>query len=182
MTWHQLEPGHQQVHGIGLVSMEYYPCGRANSFFPGPSPNFLGFSGHLGNWNGSRNWITFIMISDLDNYILHYGKFEISSDWKCWEWPITHLPLDKMAAISQTTVSIAFSWIKILEFLFNFHWKLFLRVWLTINQHWFRLWLGTEQVTSHYLNQCWPCSPMHICSTRGRWVGKHDFTGIFNSN
>ena len=26
-------------------------------------------------------------------------------------------------------------------------------------------WLGTEQATSHYLNQCWPCSPTHICFT-----------------
>ena len=23
---------------------------------------------------------------------------------------------------------------------------------------------------SHYLNQCWPSSPIHICSTRGKWV------------
>ena len=23
---------------------------------------------------------------------------------------------------------------------------------------------------SHYLNQCWLSSPMHICGTRGRWV------------
>ena len=29
------------------------------------------------------------------------------------------------------------------------------------------------QVPSHYLNQCWPSSPMHICSTRGRWVKQH---------
>ena len=42
---------------------------------------------------------------------------------------------------------------KTLEYQFNFHWNLFLGVQLTISQHWFRQWLGTEQVTSHYLNQ-----------------------------
>ena len=36
-----------------------------------------------------------------------------------------------MAAFSQTTLSIAFSWMKMLEFRLNFHWNLFLRVWLT---------------------------------------------------
>ena len=24
--------------------------------------------------------------------------------------------------------------------------------------------------TNHYLSQCWPSSPTHICGTRGRWV------------
>ena len=41
---------------------------------------------------------------------------------------------------------------------------------LTTSQHWFRLWLGAEQATSHDLNQCWTSSLTHICGTRGRWV------------
>ena len=41
------------------------------------------------------------------------------------------------------------------EFRLKFHWSLFLRVQLTIFQHWFRKWLGAAQVTSHYLNQWW---------------------------
>ena len=40
-------------------------------------------------------------------------------------------------------------------FWLKFHWSLFIRVQLTITQHWFRLWLGAVQATSHYLNQCW---------------------------
>ena len=60
-----------------------------------------------------------------------------------------------MAAIFQTTLSNAFSWMKILEFRLQFHWSLFLRFQLTIIQHWFRLWLGAVQATSHYLNQWW---------------------------
>ena len=61
-----------------------------------------------------------------------------------------------MATISQTTLLIAFSWMKMWEVWLDFQWSLFLRVLLTIFQHWFRWWLGAEQATSHYLNQSWP--------------------------
>ena len=43
---------------------------------------------------------------------------------------------------------------------------------LRISQHWSRQWLGAEQATSEYLNQCWPSSLSHICGTRGRWVNE----------
>ena len=68
---------------------------------------------------------------------------------------LTHWGQDKMAAISQMTLSNAFSWMKMLEFRLRFHWSLFLRVQLTTIQHWFRQWLGAGQATSHYLNQWW---------------------------
>ena len=67
----------------------------------------------------------------------------------------THWGRDNMDAISQTTFSSAFLWMKMLKFLLRFLWNLFLRVQLTIFQHWFRLWLGAVQATSHYLNQWW---------------------------
>ena len=51
---------------------------------------------------------------------------------------LTHLPLDKMAAILQKTFSDAFSWRKSFLFWLKFHWTLFLWVHLTITQHWFR--------------------------------------------
>ena len=51
---------------------------------------------------------------------------------------LTHWSRDKMAAISQTTLPHSFSWMKMLEFRFKFHWSLFLRVRLTTFQHWFR--------------------------------------------
>ena len=41
---------------------------------------------------------------------------------------LTHWGRDKMDAISQTTLSNAFSWMKMLEFRLTFHWSLFLRV------------------------------------------------------
>ena len=64
----------------------------------------------------------------------------------CWDelfslfthWWFPHWGQDNMAAISQTTLSNAFSWMKMLECRFKFHWTLFLRVQLT-----------------HYLNQWW---------------------------
>ena len=51
---------------------------------------------------------------------------------------LTHLPLDKMAAISQTIYSDAFSRMKSFIFWLKFHWSLFLRVQMTITKHWFR--------------------------------------------
>ena len=51
---------------------------------------------------------------------------------------LTHWGRDKMDAISHTTFWSAFSWMKIFEFRLKFHWSLFLRVQLTIFQHWFR--------------------------------------------
>ena len=50
---------------------------------------------------------------------------------------VTHWGREKMAAISQTTLPNAFSWMKILEFWLNFHWSLFLWFQFTIFQHWF---------------------------------------------
>ena len=80
-------------------------------------------------------------------------------------------PLDKMAGIFQTTFSNAFSCKKSFVFWFEFQWSLFLRIQLITFQHWFRKWLGTDQATSHYLNQCWPSSLTHICGTSGGWGG-----------
>ena len=78
---------------------------------------------------------------------------------------LTYWGWDKMADVFQMTFSNAFSWIKMYEFLLRFHWSLFLRVQLTIFQHWLRLWLGAEQATSHNLNQLWSSLLTHICIT-----------------
>ena len=49
---------------------------------------------------------------------------------------LTHWGLDEIDNISQTTSSSAFSWMKMFEFRLKFQWSLFLRVQLTIFQHW----------------------------------------------
>ena len=51
---------------------------------------------------------------------------------------LTHWGRDKMAAIWQTMLSNAFSWMKMVEFRLKFYGSLFLRVQLTISQHWVR--------------------------------------------
>ena len=55
-----------------------------------------------------------------------------------WRVHLRYWGRDKMAAISQTTLSDEFSCMKIHELRLIFHWALFLRVQLTIFQHWFR--------------------------------------------
>ena len=82
---------------------------------------------------------------------------------------LTHLHLNKMATIVAEYIfkCNAFHWIKMIKFRFKFHWNFLTGVQWTINQHWFRLWLGAEETTSHYLNQWWPISLTHICGTGG---------------
>ena len=50
----------------------------------------------------------------------------------------THWGQDKMVAIFQTLFSNAFPWMEMFEFWLEFHWSLFLKFQLTINQHWIR--------------------------------------------
>ena len=76
---------------------------------------------------------------------------------------LTHLLLDKIATISKTTFVNSFPKMKICVFWFQFHWRLFLWVQLTIRQHWFRWWLGAEHAR-HYRNQCWPSSLTHYAA------------------
>ena len=91
-----------------------------------------------------------------------------------------------MAAILQTTVWNAFSWMKINKFLFKFHWISFLRVQLTIFQHSFRWWLGTDQATSHYLNK-WGLHYRRIYASLGlmtqKWwsTGRAEYPNLNNS-
>ena len=81
-------------------------------------------------------------------YII-YILYKVLWYWKlspnyCQQMPhslpkrLTHWDRDNMAAIFQTIFSNAFSWMKIYAFRLKFHWSLFLRVKLTIFQHWFR--------------------------------------------
>ena len=115
----------------------------------------------------------------------------VSCVWVNYLFPTlkTQRGQDKMAAISQTTLSNAFSWMKMLELGLKFHWSLFRMVKLTIFQHLFRWWLGADQVTSRYLNQWLLRLVTHICVTPSQWVkGKMApiyymaFSHAFNSN
>ena len=77
-------------------------------------------------------WFRFLFITD------HSWTLQPLTCWFLFVFFLTHWGRDKMAAVSQTTLSNAFSWMKMLECRLRFHWSLFLRVQLTIIQHWFR--------------------------------------------
>ena len=55
-----------------------------------------------------------------------------------WWFETPSWSLWRQCNVSQTTVSNAFPWMKMLEFLFKFNWNLILWVQLAISQHWFR--------------------------------------------
>ena len=74
----------------------------------------------------------------------------------CIKPSITHWGRDKMAAVWQTTLSNAFSWMQMLEFRLRFHWSLFLRAQLAIFQP-----LSKPMMVSLLT---------HICVTRPQWV------------
>ena len=78
----------------------------------------------------NEHWEWKWAVRELQYYILWQKDHE--AGW------LTHWGRDKMAAIFQTTFSNAFCWMKMFEFQLRFHWNLFLRVQLTIFQHWFR--------------------------------------------
>ena len=83
-----------------------------------------------------KRWVNEAMCTNLDRLsYLWYGSMfhEICTYCRA----LTHWGRDKMAVISQT-ISNAFSWMKMYELRLHFHWNWFLRVQLTIFQHWFR--------------------------------------------
>ena len=80
----------------------------------------------------NQYWPRFLMpymISWAAIILVYWGRVILLS--------LSHLPVDKMAAISKTIFSDAFSWMKSLIFWLKFHWSVFLRVQLIITQNWF---------------------------------------------
>ena len=88
--------------------------------------------GHIYGWQCKKKPIPALLMS--------CGVYE---NWSCenkatLHQVLTHWGRDKMAAISQTTFSNAFSWMKMFKYRLKFHWILFWRDQLTIFQHRFR--------------------------------------------
>ena len=114
------------------------------------SQHFKPYLSHLPIWNSIKEFTDLSRVLDGDgngmrvtetvpvqsihqlicDKLVHLGT-------EAGQW-ITHWGQDKMAAIFHTTFSDAFTWMKMYEFWLRFHWSLFLRVQLTIFQHWFR--------------------------------------------
>ena len=89
------------------------------------------------------------------------------------KWHLIHWGWGKMDAISQTTSTNAFSWMKIYEFRVRFHWILFLMFKLAIFQP---VIPALVQIMAWYRSGDKPLSapmiislPMHICVTWPQW-------------
>ena len=67
-----------------------------------------------------------------------FGSEDVKKGIKEISLILTHLSLDKMAAILQTMFSDAFLWMKSFVFWLEYYCSLFLRVQLTVTKHWFR--------------------------------------------
>ena len=84
-----------------------------------------------------------------------------------WPCHLTHLTLDKMAA---NVSDYMFKWIFLNEngrIPFQISLKLVLMSPIDKKLALVHIMAWPDQATSHYLNQCWPSSPTHICGTRG---------------
>ena len=81
----------------------------------------------------------FLLIRQINTDISHTAsKFYEALAWgACKPKCLTHWGRNKNTAILRTFSNV-FSWMKMYEFWLKFHWILFLRVQLTIFQHWFR--------------------------------------------
>ena len=115
-----------------------------------------------------QHWLIYWLGVDVGPNLRHHrgslGHNEFMYTYSTWTWSS---PTDVLAPLGakpsvgsvntlrlrqhfqvQTTFSSAFSWMKTNEFQTKFHCSLFIRVHLTIFQHWF-----ADLATSHYLNQ-----------------------------
>ena len=110
--------------------------------------------------------------------------WQMTDEWLEWYarfTPLTHWGQDKKAAILQTIFSNAFSWTNTCELRWICHWCLFLKVPWTTSQHKFKLWLGTEQATGHYLNQWWLVSGRIHAHTASMTSVANKLPAIFTS-
>ena len=105
------------------------------------------------NWSCTEMVLWLHLASNLTWHLLicFYWWIELGWTYLLLKFQLTHLPHDKMAAISQMMFSDAFSWMKSFVFCLKFHWSLFLRVQVTIPQH----WLGDGLVPNRWQAIIW---------------------------
>ena len=151
-VWLQYQPICHAIHSCGLNHSCHYLIDLYNE----ACPNQWAWSEVLPHWSNEliiwcwyhTYWeypqirkITgesFISVLTQSSIMWSLSSSSHSHHNYCHNFLLTHWGRDKMAAISQTTHSNAFSWTKMLEFRLKFHWSLFPRDQLTIFQHWFR--------------------------------------------
>ena len=130
-----LAPNHRYIHTIPYFTHDLLGCFTTQikvhiwwdvlqAVNPWKTFEHMGdFSGRVDQDEGQNNWVMDVLL---------YMCVATLSGWlSCWGW-------DKMDAISQTTFSSAFSWMKMFEFWLKFDWNLFITFKLTIFHHWLR--------------------------------------------
>ena len=130
----------RERHGVSNQQQFYCLFNRSNRCTSKKTSKFR-VTGHLRGETSSHMWIPTKRGSNAEIFMLwrhpnfRRGRGDIytregvcRATWFVVHMLLTHSGRDKMAAISQTSLSSAFSWIKMFEFRLEFHWGLFLRV------------------------------------------------------
>ena len=122
---------------------------RLLTIFPHVSSSINRYRSKLHQWHVSVlqrhfEWVGYVQKSITFDWEVVPTYTQIYAFFSCLKYRgsskgvLTHWGRDEMNAITQITFSSAFSWEKMFNFRLIFHWSLFLRVQLTIFQHWFR--------------------------------------------
>ena len=90
-----------------------------------------------------RGWHTALNTNPIQYWFMKTGgNHWMDKRWPYYSWPpgllFNSSPHGQNGCHFADDNSNAFSWMKSFVFWLNFHWSLFLRVQLTITQHWFR--------------------------------------------
>ena len=85
---------------------------------------------------------------------------------------LTHWGRDKMTAVSQTTLSNAFSWMKMLAFRLRFHWSLFQRFQINDIPSWVQIMAWRRSGDKPLSEPMMVSLSTHICITRPQRVNK----------
>ena len=114
-------------------------------------------------WNLKQNSYIFIQENASENIVCRMAAILSRGD------ELTHWGRDKMAAVFQTTLSNAFSWMKMLYFWLNFTgFPALIQI-----MAWRRS--GDKPLSEPMMGRL----PTHICVTRPQWVkGKHQWCSI----
>ena len=108
------------------------------------------------------NWENVVRLPKRSLYVAHMTLYFFRTGY----WPrialLTHWGRNKMAAIFQTTLSSAFSWMKIFKFRLRFHWSNIPA--LVQIMAWRRS--GDKPLSEPMMVSL----PAHICVTRPQWV------------
>ena len=91
---------------------------------------------------------------------------------------LTHWGRDKMAAISQTTLSNSFSWMKIFEFRLDFHWSFIPTVQLIFIPALVLIMAWRRPGDKPLFEPMMVTSPKHICVSRPQWVNCCNITSL----